>query len=101
MATFFVTQEADVQQGPVPGGGPRFTGCYPRGGHSKVEPKYPKIALAARITGVVLLRTVIRKDSNIIELQVLSGHLLLIPAAIDAGNSGTSAVLVERLSGRS
>lgn len=50
----------------------------------KAEPEYPKIALAARITGVVLLKAVISKDGNIIELQLVSGSPFLVPAAIDA-----------------
>jgi protein TonB len=51
---------------------------------SKIEPKYPTIALAARVTGVVLLKAVISKEGEIKELQVVSGHALLVPAAIDA-----------------
>jgi len=51
---------------------------------SKIEPKYPKIAIAARVTGVVLLKAVISKEGEIKELQVVSGHPLLVPAAIDA-----------------
>jgi protein TonB len=50
----------------------------------KVEPQYPKIALAARITGVVQLKAIIGKDGNIRELQTLSGPPLLVPSAIDA-----------------
>jgi periplasmic protein TonB len=50
----------------------------------KIQPPYPTIALAARITGVVELKAVIGKDGNIKELQALSGPPLLIPAAIDA-----------------
>jgi protein TonB len=50
----------------------------------KVEPKYPKIALGARIVGIVLLKAVIGKDGDIKELQVVSGHPILVPAAIDA-----------------
>jgi periplasmic protein TonB len=50
----------------------------------RVEPAYPKIALAARITGVVQLKAIIGKDGNIRELQALSGPPLLIPSAIDA-----------------
>jgi len=50
----------------------------------KVEPAYPKIALGARITGVVLLKAVISKDGEIKELQVVSGHPMLVPAAIEA-----------------
>jgi len=51
---------------------------------SKVEPNYPKIALGARISGVVLLHAIISKDGSITELQVVSGHPVLIPAAMDA-----------------
>jgi len=50
----------------------------------KVEPAYPKIALAARVTGAVLLKAVIGKDGDIRELQVVSGHPMLVPAALDA-----------------
>jgi len=50
----------------------------------KVEPAYPKIALSARVTGVVLLKAVISKDGEIKELQVVSGHPMLVPAAIEA-----------------
>jgi protein TonB len=50
----------------------------------RVEPLYPKIALAARITGVVQLKAIIGKDGNIKELQALSGPPLLVPSAIDA-----------------
>lgn len=50
----------------------------------KVEPAYPKIALAARVTGVVQVKAVIGKDGVIRELEVISGHPLLVPAALDA-----------------
>jgi protein TonB len=50
----------------------------------KVEPAYPKIALDARITGVVLLKAIIGKDGGIRELQVVSGHPMLAPAAVEA-----------------
>lgn len=51
---------------------------------TKTAPVYPSIALAARITGVVLLKAIIGKDGRIEQLQALSGHPLLIRAAIDA-----------------
>jgi periplasmic protein TonB len=50
----------------------------------KVEPAYPKIAVGARITGVVQLKAIIGKDGDIRELQVVSGHPMLVPAAIAA-----------------
>lgn len=51
---------------------------------SKIEPKYAKIAWAARVTGVFLLKAIISKEGEIKELQVVSGHPLLVPAAIEA-----------------
>lgn len=50
----------------------------------RVEPVYPKIALTARITGVVQLHAIIGRDGTIKELEATSGHPMLIPAAIDA-----------------
>ena len=51
---------------------------------SKIEPKYPTIAVTARIAGVVLLKAIISKEGKITELQAVNGHPVLIPAAIDA-----------------
>jgi periplasmic protein TonB len=50
----------------------------------KVQPAYPPMARAARIQGPVVLRAIISKAGTIENLQVLSGHRLLVPAAIDA-----------------
>jgi periplasmic protein TonB len=50
----------------------------------KVEPKYPSIAAAARIQGVVVLSAVISKTGKIENLELVSGHPMLVPAAIDA-----------------
>jgi protein TonB len=50
----------------------------------KVEPVYPKIALSAHVTGAVLLNAIIGKDGSIAELHVISGHPMLVQAAIDA-----------------
>jgi periplasmic protein TonB len=49
-----------------------------------IEPKYPKLAQQARIRGQVLLRAIITKDGGIKELQLVSGHPLLVPAAMEA-----------------
>jgi periplasmic protein TonB len=51
---------------------------------TKIPPIYPKIAITARISGVVLLHAIISKEGAITELQAVSGHPVLIPAAIDA-----------------
>jgi protein TonB len=51
---------------------------------NKVQPVYPKLALVARVTGVVLVKAVISKQGVISELQVVSGHPVLVPAALKA-----------------
>jgi periplasmic protein TonB len=50
----------------------------------KVQPTYPPLAKAARIQGHVLLQAEISKDGTIQNLQLLSGHPMLAPAAIEA-----------------
>ncbi|MBS1851056.1 MAG: energy transducer TonB [Acidobacteria bacterium] len=50
----------------------------------KVEPIYPKIAAAARIQGIVVLSAVISKTGEIQNLEAVSGHPMLVPAAIAA-----------------
>src|SRR5579872_825312 len=50
----------------------------------KVEPVYPSIARAARVQGSVILKAVIDRDGNIHDLQLVSGHPLLVPSALDA-----------------
>ncbi len=50
----------------------------------KVNPVYPPLARQARISGTVILRAVISKDGSIENLQLVSGHPMLAPAAIDA-----------------
>jgi protein TonB len=50
----------------------------------KVEPKYPVSALAARVQGQVVLSAVISKTGEIQNLVLISGHPMLVPAAIAA-----------------
>jgi protein TonB len=50
----------------------------------RVEPTYPPLAQQARIQGVVVLTAIIGKDGNIQNLQVVGGHPMLAPAAIEA-----------------
>ena len=50
----------------------------------RVEPIYPSIARQVRVAGVVELQRVIGTDGRIHELKVLSGHPLLVKAAVDA-----------------
>jgi protein TonB len=48
---------------------------------NRVEPKYPPIARAAHISGVVHLRAIIGKDGTVRELEVVDGNPLLAQAA--------------------
>ena len=50
----------------------------------KVEPKYPPLAIAARIQGPVVLDAVISKAGTMENLRLVSGHPMLAGAAIDA-----------------
>ncbi len=50
----------------------------------RVLPVYPRPACQIRIQGSVHLAAIIGADGRIRELQVLSGHPLLVPAAVDA-----------------
>ncbi len=51
---------------------------------SRVEPVYPPLAVQTRTSGVVELAAVIGTDGRVRELKVLSGHPLLVRAALDA-----------------
>jgi periplasmic protein TonB len=50
----------------------------------RVEPVYPPLAKSARIQGQVVLVAVISKAGTIENLHALSGHPMLVPAAVDA-----------------
>ena len=66
------------------------------------KPVYPPLARQARIQGTVVLRAVISKDGSIENLQLISGHPMLAPAAIDAVKPvEVQAVSAERRAGRS
>jgi len=50
----------------------------------RVMPVYPPLARQARISGIVRLEGIISRSGQVINLQVVSGHPLLIPAAVEA-----------------
>lgn len=50
----------------------------------QVRPQYPQLARQARIQGTVKLSAIISKDGSIQKLEVMSGHPLLVPAALAA-----------------
>jgi protein TonB len=50
----------------------------------RTEPTYPTLARAARVQGDVILSAVIDTNGQIQNLQLVSGHPMLVPAAIAA-----------------
>jgi len=50
----------------------------------RVEPAYPPMARTARIQGPVVLAAIISKAGAIENLRLISGHPMLVPAAIQA-----------------
>ncbi len=51
---------------------------------NRVQPLYPPLARQTRISGTVKLHAIIGKDGTVQQLQVVSGHPLLVQAALDA-----------------
>jgi len=51
---------------------------------TQTRPVYPALARQARIQGNVLLHAIIDKDGKVAQLEVVSGHPLLVQAALDA-----------------
>lgn len=50
----------------------------------RVEPSYPTLARAARVQGDVVLSAIIDVNGQITNLQLVSGHPMLVPAALEA-----------------
>jgi protein TonB len=50
----------------------------------RVQPDYPSLARQVRVQGQVVLRAVISREGTIENLQVLSGHPMLVRAAVEA-----------------
>ena len=51
---------------------------------NRVEPVYPKPAVLANVQGQVKLHAIIARNGKIESLEVISGHPLLVQAALDA-----------------
>jgi periplasmic protein TonB len=51
---------------------------------NKVQPLYPPLARQTRISGTVRLHAIIGKNGGVEQLEVISGHPLLVQAALDA-----------------
>jgi periplasmic protein TonB len=50
----------------------------------RVEPAYPTLARSARVQGEVVLSAIIDTNGQITNLQLVSGHPMLVPAALAA-----------------
>ena len=50
----------------------------------KIDAVYPPLAAQARISGQVRFTVIINKDGTLQNIQLVSGHPLLVPAAHDA-----------------
>jgi TonB family protein len=51
---------------------------------ARIDPIYPPLARRARIQGTVVLRVQISKSGEVENIQLVSGHPMLAPAAIEA-----------------
>src|SRR5271165_3911762 len=51
---------------------------------SRVDPIYPPLARQARIQGTVVLRVILSKTGEVEHVELISGHPMLAPAAIEA-----------------
>ena len=51
---------------------------------SRIEPRYPFLAVQTRTQGTVVLHAIISREGRIEELEIVSGHPLLVQAAVDA-----------------
>ena len=51
---------------------------------SQIKPPYPPMAKMARVQGAVVLQALISKQGTIQNLRVVSGHPMLVQAALDA-----------------
>src|SRR6266436_5956383 len=51
---------------------------------TQTRPLYPALARQARIQGNVVLHAIIDKEGKVAQLEVISGHPLLVQSALDA-----------------
>jgi TonB family protein len=51
---------------------------------NRVQPIYPPLARQTHVSGTVKLHAIIGKDGAVEQLQVISGHPLLVQSALDA-----------------
>lgn len=51
---------------------------------NRVEPSYPALARQTHLEGVVVIDAILDENGNVVEMKVLSGHPLLLDAAVRA-----------------
>lgn len=51
---------------------------------SRIEPRYPSLAVQIHLEGAVRLHAIIDRDGRIASLEMISGHPLLVQAALEA-----------------
>ena len=51
---------------------------------SRVQPEYPVDAKDQRVQGAVVLKVNLDREGNVANIQLVTGHPLLAPAAIEA-----------------
>jgi protein TonB len=71
---------AAPQEGPIRVGGSKQAAKLVK----MVKPVYPPEAKEAKVEGVVQLRATISAEGRVAELEIVSGHQLLTPAASEA-----------------
>jgi len=79
-----VRRAAPPAVAPTPAPPPRISRVELATPLHRVEPVYPPLAIAAHVQGVVQLMGVLGTDGRIRDLKVLSGHPMLVKAAVDA-----------------
>ncbi|MFH1574251.1 MAG: energy transducer TonB, partial [Acidobacteriota bacterium] len=49
---------------------------------ARAEPEYPALAIRARVSGMVILQVQVNEEGSVTDVQVLSGHPMLVQAAV-------------------
>lgn len=55
----------------------------------RIEPAYPPLAKAARVSGAVVVEVTVDEEGNVMSVRAISGHPLLKDAAVDAARGWT------------
>src|SRR5436853_4621592 len=90
MLTLLVPARAAQQDKPEPPKIIRKVGGVLQGSATKrVEPVYPPLAKAAKVSGAVVVEVTIDEDGKVIAARAISGHPLLKDSAVEAARGWT------------